>query len=267
MQTFVDSYRYRFVLSNLVGKNFKALYRNMALGFFWSILNPLVVVAVFSIVWSVFFPSKEIPSFASFVIVAYIPYLLFQQCFTGCTYSILSNANLVKKVAFPRQILPFAVILTNTIHFLIQVPLVVAVLLIFPPLGDVLGLNLLWLPLVFLVQLGLIAGVGLLVAGLNVVYRDIQYVVESALVVFFWGSPIIYHAHDRLLAGPGHDGWGYLYYLNPMAGILEAYRSVLYFGQPPNWDTLGIAVIVTLAVGAWGIRSFWVHEKRFADLI
>ena len=93
------------------------------------------------------------------------------------------------------------------------------------------------------------------------------WVVESALVVFFWGSPIIYNAHDRLLAGPGHDGWGYLYYLNPMAGILEAYRSVLYFGQPPNWDTLGIAVIVTLAVGAWGIRSFWVHEKRFADLI
>lgn len=264
MQTFTDTFRHRFVLHNLVAKNFKTLYRNMALGLLWAVLNPLVMVTVLSIVWMLFV--ADMPSFPSFAMVAYVPFLFFQYCLSGCTQSIVSNASLVKKVAFPRQILPFSVILTHLIHFGIQVPLVVLVLLLFPPQADILGVQLLWLPVILAVQLGLVVGMGLLVASLNVVYRDVQYVVDSLMVVLFWASPIIYKAFDAQALAD--RTWLFVaYYLNPLAGILEGYRSVLFYGEAPRMDTFLLAVLGTTVVGILGMRSFWIHEKEFADLI
>jgi ABC-2 type transport system permease protein len=264
VQTFTDTFRHRFVLSNLVAKNFKTLYRNMALGLLWAVLNPLVMITVLSVVWMLFV--ADFPSFPSFAMVAYVPFLFFQYCLSGCTHSIVGNANLVKKVAFPRQILPFAVILTHLIHLGIQIPLVVAVLLLFPPDANVLGVQLLWLPVIFAVQLGLVVGCGLLVASLNVVYRDVQYVVDSLMVVLFWASPVIYKAFDAQ-ALTDRTWLFVLYYLNPLAGIFEAYRNVLFYGAAPHPDTFLLAVAVTAILGVWGMRSFWIHEKEFADLI
>jgi ABC-type polysaccharide/polyol phosphate export permease len=235
VQTFIDTYRHRFILNNLVAKNFKTLYRNMALGLMWVVLNPVVMITTLAVVWWVFMGDA---SRASFVMPAYIPYVFFQYCVSGCTHSIVGNASLVKKVAFPRQILPFSVILTHLIHFGIQIPLVVIVLLLFPPEANLLGAQLLWLPVILLVQVGLVVGVGLLVAGLNVVYRDTQYVVDSAMIVLFWVSSVLF------------DG-----------------SNVLYFGHAPDITTFLMAVGVTTAFGIWGMRSFWMHEKEFADLI
>ncbi len=265
MQTFTDTYRHRFILNNLVAKNLKILYRNMALGLLWAVLNPLVMITVLTVVWRVFVPGQ--PSFASFVMVAYVPYVFFQYCLSGCTQSIVSNAILVKKVSFPRQILPFSVVLTHLIHFLIQIPLVVIVLMLFPPPGNVLGAQLLWLPVIFAVQLGLVTGAGLLVAGLNVVYRDTQYIVDSALLLLFWFSSLLFDGRDKSSALQVHEWMFFLYYLNPLAGISEAYRSVLFYGQAPQALTFLMAVGMTTLLGAWGIRSFWVHERDFADLV
>ena len=264
MQTFTDTYKHRFILHNLVAKNFKTLYRNMALGFFWSVLNPLVLITVLSVVWVLFMPQSQ--SFASKVMVAYIPFLFFQYCLSGCTHAIVGNSSLVKKVAFPRQILPFSVILTHLIHFGIQVPLLVAVLLLFPPPGQVLSLHLLWLPAILLVQLGLAVGCGLLVSALNVVYRDMQYLVDSVLLVLFWASSVLFDGSQSETLQ--NNSWlFYAYYANPLAGINEAYRSVLFYGQAPDAVTFLLAVAVTTILGVWGIRSFWAHEKEFADLI
>lgn len=263
MQTFTDLYRYRFVLSNLIAKDFKVLYRNMALGFFWSILNPLVLVTVLSIVWVVFFQAG--PSFPSMVLVALIPYTFTSYCLNGCAMSVVTNAALVKKVAFPRQILPVAVVLTHMIHFGIQASLIVVSLIVFPPPGHVLAPTLAWLPLLVCLHLGLSIGVGLLVSALNVVYRDMQYIVESSLTVLFWMSPILYDAGPALASKPA---WVHVaYYCNPLAGLLDSYRAVLYWGRSPALLPLGMSVVTTLALGVWGVRSFWVHEKEFADLI
>lgn len=264
MQTFTDTYRHRFILNNLVAKNFKTLYRNMALGLLWAVLNPLVMITTLAVVWRLFMAGQA--NFASFVMVTYVPFVFFQYCLSGCTHSIVGNASLVKKVAFPRQILPFSIILTHLIHFGIQVPLVVVVLLLFPPDANVLGVQLLWLPVIFAVQLALVVGLGLLVAGLNVVYRDMQYIVDSALVVLFWASPILYHAFGKDVF-TAHGWLFWVYYLNPLAGLFEAYRDVLFHGQGPQLGTLAMAVCVTVVLSAWGVRSFWIHEKEFADLI
>ena len=264
MRTFHDIYTRRFILSTLVAKDLKAMYRNMALGFLWSLFQPLIMVAVLSFVLVEFFGGP--PDAPALVVFALIPFNFLSYCLNGCTTSISSNSSLVKKVAFPRQILPVSVILTHLVHFGIQSLLIVAVLVAFPPLaGEPLSLNLLWLPLIVAIQIGLCLGAGLLVASLHVVYRDVQYIVDSVLTVLFWLSPVLYDASAILVNKPA---WMFhVYYLNPVSGLLDSYRRVLYHGSPPDLYALGMAGLATLVIGVVGVRVFWVHEHEFADLI
>lgn len=267
MQTFTDLYRYRFVLSNLVGRNLKVLYRSMSLGMLWTLLNPLVMVTTLTVVWVVVFGNSL--SFAAMVIVALIPYNFTVYCLTGCVQAIPGSAPLVKKVAFPRQILPIAIIATHLIHFGIQSLLMLAILLTFPLEGGHFGLHLLWLVPVFVVQLGLCIGAGMLVAGLNVVYRDIQYITDSLLTVLFWLCPIVYtDASFRSAEAVERNPWLYhLYYVNPMSGLVTAYRDVLFHGHAPGLVPFGYAVLATIAIGYAGMRKFWKYEHEFADLV
>jgi ABC-type polysaccharide/polyol phosphate export permease len=245
------------------------LFRNMALGVLWSVVNPLIMVVVLTIVWVVFF--KQGIGFALKVLLALVPYNLFVYCLSGCTSAIRDNANLVKKVSVPRQILPVSVVLTHVIQFPIPLALVVLGLLVIPKEYPTVTVHLLWLVPIFVLQLGLSFGVGFLVAAMNAKYRDVRYIVESVLVVLFWFCPILYEASARLTveidAGTLPAWTWYAYFLNPLAGILEGYKDVLYYGRAPDLFVLAMALIVTLIVGAIGVRMFWVHEKEFADLI
>ena len=267
MQTFTDIVRYRFVLENLVAKNLKALYRNMALGFFWSILNPLVMAAVLTAVQVFMYPDGGGARRAGFLLVALIPYNFFAYCLSGCANSVLGNASLVTKVCFPRQILPVSVIVTNLVHFAIQSSLILLALLLFPPPGQWFGWQLLWLPAILVVHIGLAMGLGLLVAGLNVVYRDVQYIVESTMTVMFWVCPLIYDPVETGSWARAPEWAFWLYYSNPLAGLIDSYRHVLYYGKPPDLGVLTLAFAMTLVIGACGVRSFWKHEYRFADLL
>jgi ABC-2 type transport system permease protein len=263
VQTFRDVITHRFILQNLVAKELKSLYRNQALGFLWTLLNPLVLIVVLTFVWVVFFGNDL--SFPPNVLVALIPFNFFAYSLSGCSHSILANANLVKKVHFPRQIIPFSVVITHFVHFLVQSSLILAVLLLFPVKGEILTWRLLWIPCLVTLQFAMCLGIGLLVAGLNVVYRDVQYIVDSVLTVLFWACPIVYEATAKL---QDHGRWlYYLYFMNPLAGLLESYRSVLYYGQSPPLEILALTVGVSLVLGCLGVWSFWRHEREFADLI
>lgn len=263
MQTFRDIVEYEFVLTTLVGKDLKASYRNMALGFLWSLLNPLVMIGVLSFVLVVFL--KQPADTPAMVVVALIPFTYIQYCISGCSYSITGNSSLVKKVSFPRQILPISVIVTNLVHFLIQSTLIFPIFWLFPPEAGVLGWQLLWLFPIFVLHIGLCIGAGLLVAGANVVYRDVQYIVDSVLTVLYWLSPVLYDARVAFQNAP--DWAFYLYYANPVSGILDSYRAVIYRGSAPDFVVLGMAAAGVLLIGYIGVRSFWIHEKRFGDLV
>jgi lipopolysaccharide transport system permease protein len=267
VQTFTDLYRYRFILSNLVSRNLKVMYRSMSLGMAWTLLNPLVMVTTLTVVWVVVFNNTL--SFAAKVIVALIPYNFTVYCLTGCVHAIPGSASLVKKSAFPRQILPIAIITTHLIHFGIQALLMLVILLAFPLEGGHIGWHLLWLVPIFVVHVALCIGVGLLVAGLNVLYRDVQYITESLLTVLFWVCPLVYT--DAALAKADlvqtHPWIYHVFYLNPVSGLLTAYRDVLFHGQSPGLWPAGQAVAMTLVIGYCGVRTFWKHEREFADLI
>lgn len=273
MQTFTDIVRHRFILQNLVAKNLKALYRNMALGFFWSILNPLVMAVVLTAVQLRFFHQES--DWPSTFLCALIPYNFFAYCLSGCAYSVTGNASLVTKVRFPRQILPVSVIVTNLVHFAIQSSLIVAALVFFHPYdhatlvpNTIIGWQLLWLPVIVGLNILLALGVGLLVAGANVVYRDVQYIVESVMTVMFWLCPLVYDAGALFVKDGAPRGWSYwLYFANPLSALLDSYRRVLYHATAPDLGVLGLCVVTTTLFGIWGVRSFWKHEGRFADLL
>ena len=199
-------------------KNLKVLYRNMALGFLWSVLNPLVMVAVLSLVFIGFM--KADPSFPAMVFVGLVPFNFFSYCANSCTVSIVNNASLVKKVAFPRQIIPVSAIATHVIDFAAQAGLLALLLALFPTPGRILGWQLLWLGPVFAVHLGLCVGFGFLVAALNVRFRDVQYIVGSLLTVLFWASPILYEPWETLAQWPAAIRFAYT--LNPTAGSVQA---------------------------------------------
>jgi lipopolysaccharide transport system permease protein len=267
VQTFTDLYRYRFILSNLVGRNLKVMYRSMSLGMLWTLLNPLVMVTTLTLVWVVVFNNSL--SFAAKVIVALIPYNFSVYCLTGCVHAIPGSASLVKKSAFPRQILPIAIITTHLIHFGIQALLMLAMLLVFPLEGGHFGLHLVWLLPIFVVHVALCTGVGLLVAGLNVMYRDVQYITESLLTVLFWLCPLVYTDADIVGAQlvKAHPWLHHVFYANPVSGLLTAYRDVLFHGTAPGLMPFGQAVVMTMLVGYVGMRTFWKYEREFADLV
>lgn len=269
MQTLLDLYRFRFILQNLVSKNLKVQYRNMALGFLWSVVNPLVLVTVLTTVWVVIWDNPF--SVAASILVTLVPYNLFVVCLSGCTGAIRENVNLVKKVAFPRQILPVSVVLTHVIQFPLPFALVVLGLLVIPKNHPTLTGNLVWLGPIFVLQIGLSFGVGFLVSALHTKYRDMQYIVESFLVVLFWTSPILYDASlelgTKIAAGELPEWVWWAYHANPVSGLLDSYRNILFYGRPPDWTVLAMTLVGTLIIGAVGVRAFWVHEKEFADLI
>lgn len=222
------------------------------------------MVTTLSVVWAYFFSSK--PDFATMVVVALIPYNFLAYCLSGCATSIIGNKTLVKRVRFPRQILPISIVCTHLIHLGVQSILIVAAVLFLPTRGDVFTIHLLWLPLVLAIQLALAIGVGLMVSALNVFYRDVQYIVDSVLSVLFWVSPVVYCPFQEALFSEGPWIY-YCYHLNPLAGILEGYRSILWYGEAPHLDTLAMSAAVTVITGYLGVRIFWRRERDFADMM
>jgi ABC-2 type transport system permease protein len=266
LQTLRDTIRFRHVLFALSAKELKAQYRNMALGFLWAALNPLVMITVLTVAFVVFFGAGL--DHPCRIVVALIPFNFFTYCLSGCSGAVLGNSALVRKVWFPRQILPLSVILTHLVHFGIQSLLIALVLALFPTPGSPLSWNLLWLPPILVVQVGLVVGLGLLVSALNVVFRDTQYIVESMLTVLFWISPVVYDASATFADSGGGVSWPErCYFLNPVAGILDSYRRVLFHGAPPDAFALTAALVVTLLVGVVAIRVFFRFEREFAELV
>lgn len=252
-------YAYKDLLFTWCYRIIRARYQQSVLGGLWAIIVPTATTLIFSVIFTFFVPvnTGETP-YMLFSYSAMVFWTFFASSIGDMADSLVGNMSLVSKIYFPREILPVAALLARLVDTAISFSLLILLMLYFKVKVDLNGLLL--LPLILLVQVSLSLGLGFIGSALNVFYRDVRHIIVLGLQLWFYASPIIYPVSavpERLRS---------LYFLNPMAGILESYRAILLYRELPDTSVLisaGVAIIVLL-IGYWLFKRV---EFQFADII
>lgn len=273
----------RNLLLNLVRRDLTVRYKSTVLGFFWSFAKPLAYAAIYMFVFgqviAIEYPEKRIPSYALYVLAGILPWTFFIASANDAMHSILSSANLIKKVKLPLEVFPTSAVISQGVHFLLAMIVLVGAML---ALKLVPGPLFLLLPLLIALQFILALGVALLLSALNVFYRDVGSIWEVLAAAWFYLTPIIYPANMAMdyFQGVGWDWARWVYLANPMTPIVVAYRRLLLYGAlTPTAETplateisdsaLGASILLAAAVSVviWfaAHRIFKRLSRRFAD--
>ncbi len=247
---------YTFVIRNLVEKDFKVRYRNMSLGILWSLLNPLVMMAVLTFVFTQIFSNSSGTGYPLSVLCALVPLSFFQIAWVSGTTSLQENAHLIKKIPVPRQVFPIASVLSNCLHLVIQIGLLLGAVLVF---GRGINRYWLWLPVIWALEIVFVLGLTLAFSALNVFVRDMRYVVESANTVLFWLVPVFYSFSLIPLR------FREVYQYNPVAAVVLMMRNVLLDGRPPLMHTLYLLALVSFLMLLAGLLIFNRLTKGFYE--
>ena len=247
--------RHRSLIQTLVARELKARYRGSVLGFFWSFINPLLLLLVYWFVFSVVLPGIrpiDIEPYALFMFCGLLPWTWFSSSVLEASNVLIAGGNLIKKVLFPAEVLPVVTVLANMIHFLLGLPIIAAALVYFAV--PVRPLELLWLPVVVLVQLFLTLGLALIVSSLTVHFRDLKDILGNLMTFWFFATPIIY---PMSLAPPSGK---VLLDLNPFTHLVISYQEILFYDGPfGHWKWL-------LALGGMSIVLFLLGYFLFDRL-
>jgi lipopolysaccharide transport system permease protein len=249
---------YRELLYFLMWRDVKVRYKQTLLGAAWAVIQPLFAMAIFTLFFGRLagVPSDGIP-YPIFAYAGLLPWMFFSNAVTNSGNSLVGSSNLITKVYFPRMIIPAAAAGAGLVDFAIAL-LILVVLMIYYSIGAT--WNLLMFPALVFLTLLLALGVGMLMSGLNVKYRDIRHALPFVIQLWMFATPIVYPA--SLVPAK----WRLVYALNPLTGIIEGYRCSL-FGTNFDWPSLATSAGITLAILIYSAYSFRRMEKSFADVV
>jgi lipopolysaccharide transport system permease protein len=260
--------RYRGLIQSLVARELKARYRGSALGAFWSFINPLLLLSVYTLVFSYFVPARDdVKPYALFLCCGLLPWTWFASSLNESTNSLVAGGNLIKKVLFPAEVLPIVSVLTNMVQFLLALPILAGFLIYYanvgvagpdgvigPPPVQLHAAELVWLPLVVVVQLLLTTGLALILSALTAHFRDVRDILANVLTFWFFATPIVYPWRSV------PDAMKPWLNLNPFAHLAISYQEILFHSQDAfghKWWLLalaGVSVVVFFA-------GYWLFDR------
>ncbi len=247
------------LVKNLIIKQLKVRYKSSSLGFLWSLLNPLLMMLVYSAVFSRLFDrpgSAGLDNYAAFLVIGLFTWNFFAGSLSDSVNSFMGNASLIKKVYFPRIILPVASVLTNLVNYLLSLAVVFLLLGIW---GIYPNWTIVYLPALVLIMLLICAGFSFFLATLNVVFRDIEHMIQVMLLAWFFMTPIIYFPWEAFIPERFHS----LYLMNPMTGLIISFQQILYFGRAPSLQLM----LIPLGFGVFVFTAGYYFMARMEGIV
>ena len=250
-----ELYNYREMLSNLVKKDLRTRYKGSVLGFLWTFVNPLFQLIVYTIVFSVILKS-DIPKYYIHLFVALVPWLFFASALTSSASSIIGSKDLIKKIYFPRLIIPMSVVNGAFMNMIFSM-IVVFAALIFSGIG--ISKYILLLPIIMILEYLLALGLAFIVAALNVYFRDLEHILGIVTMSWMYATPILYGI-DMV-----PENLRPIFNLNPMTPIVAAFRSILYYKTMPDLSHMGMIFVWSIGFIVVGYLTFQKLQKNFAE--
>lgn len=259
-------WRYRTLLYNLVLRDLKARYKNSALGFLWSLLNPLAMMMIFTIISTFLFRNNNVANYPIFLLAGLLPWNFFSISVMGGANSVVANGYLINKVYFPREVLPIATVVANLVNFLLALLVLFAVIVFFRLEFS----PWIWLlPVVILIQTVFTIGIVLFLSTLQVYYRDTLLILDVVILAWFFLTPVFYPASifpkAYAIAGVTVDIQRLVYILNPMASLINMYRDLLYWGYRTDFDFFLRTSVTAIVIFAFGYWFFARHSDDFSE--
>lgn len=255
MNILKNLYNYRELIKTSVKKDIGGKYKHSFFGVLWSFINPLLQIAVYAFI----FPKimkNNIPNYTVFMVCGLIPWNYFSVVLNRASFTMIENGNIIKKVYFPREILPLSLVTSETINFVISTIIILGFSLAY---GMGFSPYLLLYPVILIVQYVLLLGISLIVAGVTVYFRDLQHFIGVLLQLFFYATPIVYSIETI----PENFRW--ILQINPMTYIIEGFRDIFYNQTMPDMKMLGIIFVIGVIVCIIGYMLFNKLQKRFAE--
>ena len=250
-----ELYQYRQLLKSNVKKEIRGKYKASFLGVLWSFVNPLLMTLVYAIVFPFLLRNSQ-EHYTTFIVIAILPWTWFTSSIAQGTNCILINGGIIKKVYFPRTILPISIVVSGLVNFLISC-VIIFIFLLFSGIGF--SLNILYLPIIILLQFLIQLGIVLITSSIDVYVRDTEYIINFFISLLFYGTPILY-SFDMF-----PQKMRFLLQLNPMATIISSYRNIFYYQTAPDFKMLGYVFVVAVVILGIGMMLFNKLEKGFAE--
>lgn len=263
---FAELWQFRDLLYFLAWRDVKIRYKQTVLGVLWAVLQPALMMAIFTIIFSVVtntYQREDVPYYI-FVLTALLPWTFFATAIANAGNSVVGSEKLITKIYFPRLAVPFASVLAAMVDFCVALPLLIVLFLVH---GIVPGPSVVLVPVIFVLLALSAAGVGTLLAALNVAYRDFRYIIPFLVQLWMYATPTIYLVLDTNVNPESKYRWvKQLLPLNPMTGLIASFRAAL-LDEPIPWEMLGFSTVMAFVFFVGGCFYFRRVEDSFADVI